>query len=282
MKLFYYNGKQQSIKMSNFGDDLNPWVWNRLIPNLLDDNEKTIFVGIGTLLNEHLPLSKKIIFGSGVGYGTPPQIDNSWHLYFVRGQLSAKALEISMDFALTDPAILVRYLYQASGEKFYKAAYMPHFTEAVYNGQAWQELCQNLNIHYIDPTAPVEQVLLEIARSEVLYTEAMHGAIVADALRVPWVAVKTKADILEFKWNDWLSSLQVPYQPFYLKRFMSLLSQKNLPRFCDYQFTRSQLVRMIRTTKPSLSSLSTSNDLAEQVKVKVENLKSDVSQGLFT
>jgi succinoglycan biosynthesis protein ExoV len=282
MKLFYYNGKQQSIKTGNFGDDLNPWIWNRLIPDLLDDNGKTIFVGIGTLLNEHLPLAQKIIFGSGVGYGTPPRVEDSWHLYFVRGQLSAKALEISTDSALTDSAILVRHLYQTSEKKLYKAAYMPHFTEVVYNGQAWQELCHSLNIHYIDPTAPVEQVLVEIDRSEVLYTEAMHGAIVADALRVPWVAVKTKADILDFKWNDWLSNLQVPYQPFRLKRFTSLISKKDLPRFCDYQFTRSQLARMVRTSKPSLSSLSICNDLTEQVMIKVENLRSDVSQGLFT
>jgi succinoglycan biosynthesis protein ExoV len=41
----------------------------------------------------------------------------------------------------------------------------------------------------------------------------MHAAILADAFRVPWVAVTTSRVINSFKWEDWATSLQVAYRP---------------------------------------------------------------------
>jgi len=35
----------------------------------------------------------------------------------------------------------------------------------------------------------------------------MHAAIVADALRVPWISVTTTPEFLAFKWADWAASL---------------------------------------------------------------------------
>lgn len=49
MKLCYYklpNGEQ------NFGDSLNLWLWNKLIPGILDNNESVAFIGIGSLINK--------------------------------------------------------------------------------------------------------------------------------------------------------------------------------------------------------------------------------------
>lgn len=43
MKLFYYEPG------NNFGDQLNPWLWQKLIPGILDNDETNTFVGIGTL-----------------------------------------------------------------------------------------------------------------------------------------------------------------------------------------------------------------------------------------
>ena len=280
VKLLYYNGKEKEIEASNFGDELNPWLWPRLLPNAFDQDASSLFVGIGTLLNEHLPQQpKKIIFGSGVGYGKTPQVDSTWKIYFVRGQLSAKALEIQPEMGLTDPAILVRQFFKPTGQKKYRQAYIPHFTESLYNGSAWKALCQSLNLHYIDPTQPVEQVLSEIACSEILFAEAMHGAIVADALRVPWVAVKTKRDILDFKWSDWLSSVQLSYQPATIKRVSSIISQKDPLRYFDYQSIRIQMSLMLKTAKFSLSKESKSRELEEKVMLNLETLKRDFSLG---
>ena len=55
--------------------------------------------------------------------------------------------------------------------------------------------------------------MAEMSRCEVLICEAMHGAIVADALRIPWMPVSCYEDISAFKWRDWLSTVELPYAP---------------------------------------------------------------------
>lgn len=282
MKLYYFDGKTREFKIGNFGDDLNPWLWDRLLPNVFDRNDETIFVGIGTLLNDRLPKeAQKLIFGSGVGYGNLPQVDNTWKTYFVRGHLSAAALELDANLGLTDPAILVCNLWESPQEKSFKWSYMPHYHEEIFNGNAWREICESIGIQYINPTAPIEKVLSQIDSSEILLTEAMHGAIVADALRVPWVAVRTKKDILSFKWNDWLSTLGTPYTPCTIRRFASRPGKQGLLRYCDYQFIRTQMMYMMRTAKPLLSTLSKHKELEERVSFKLEEFNLDLVNGLF-
>lgn len=282
MKLHYYNGKNTSLKVSNFGDELNPWLWNKLIPDLLIHKNKTLFVGIGTLLNSKLPkAANKVVFGAGVGYGEPPKIDSTYKIYFVRGKLSAQALKLDAELGLTDPAILIRKFYTPSERKQYKWSYMPHFSEAIHNGLALKEICHSLNIHYIDPTSSLEQVLAEIDKSETLFSEAMHGAIVADALRIPWVPVKMREGILAFKWQDWLSSINISYKPVYVHRAASLIGKKGFLRYCDYQSIRTQMLFMVRSSKPNLSSLKRCEELEEKVLLKLEAVKSDFTQGLL-
>jgi succinoglycan biosynthesis protein ExoV len=47
-------------------------------------------------------------------------------------------------------------------------------------------------------------------------TEAMHGAIVADTLRVPFVPLVSSREISSFKWMDWTLSMDLPYRPIRL------------------------------------------------------------------
>jgi len=74
----------------------------------------------------------------------------------------------------------------------------------------WPALCARAGIKCIDPRNPVERVLTELRQTELLLAESMHGAIVADALRVPWIAVRMYGRFTQFKWQDWTESVRVP------------------------------------------------------------------------
>lgn len=211
MKIYYYKDK-----IGNFGDDLNEWLWRKVLPISFDENDEQIVIGIGTLLNnklnERLPCtSKKIVLGSGSGYGDKVKLDDSWKIYFVRGPLTAELLGLDERLAITDPAILIKNTEFYSYGNQYKYSFMPHHHSC--KGIDWEKICANVHVKFVNPSFSVEKILDIINRTDVLITEAMHGAIVADTLRVPWVPVKMFDHIFDFKWHDWSKTIGVQYRP---------------------------------------------------------------------
>lgn len=105
MNLYFYRGKK-----SNFGDELNTWMWPKLIDGVWDEEDQAIFLGIGSIIFDFFPADKKkIVFGAGYGGYTPlPVIDKNWKFYFVRGKLTARASGISESLGIGDAAILLR------------------------------------------------------------------------------------------------------------------------------------------------------------------------------
>jgi succinoglycan biosynthesis protein ExoV len=214
MQLYYF-------KHPNYGDGLNPFVWNRLLPHAFDGDPGTLFVGIGTLLNESIPQGpRKLVFGAGAGYGSHvPRLDARWKVYWVRGPLTARALGLDAGASISDGALLLRSLELPPVETRDKVSFMPHWRSAEY--WDWRKVCESLGLSYIDPCAPVPQVLDQIRQSRLLITEALHGAITADAFRVPWVAVRAYRHVLESKWQDWCASMELDYAPVRLPELYS-------------------------------------------------------------
>ncbi|MDJ0703216.1 MAG: polysaccharide pyruvyl transferase family protein [Leptolyngbyaceae cyanobacterium MO_188.B28] len=225
MRLIYYQRRDQ---LSNFGDQLNPWLWRKLLPGVFDQASSTVFVGIGTLLNSALPervaqAEQVNIFSTGVGYEKPlKQVSPSWRIYCVRGPLSAQKLGLPKRIGIADGGILLRRFFTPSPQKLTKFAFMPHIHHAKCAGLVWRHLCSQLDIGYIDPSWSIEQVLAAIGQTETLLAEAMHGAIAADALRTPWIPIVTSGRILGFKWLDWCASVGLKYRPQYLKPLTSI------------------------------------------------------------
>ena len=214
MKLFFYRPA-----IPNFGDLLNEWLWPKIFPNFFDQDESILFIGIGTILDDRIPASPlKIIFGSGVRYpDRPPKIDSKWDIRALRGKLSAKILNVNEKLAITDPAVLVRNFFILEGEikyKIYNVTYIPYFRSA---SKWWEYACKLAGIEYLDPRLPVDKCLLKILHSRFVITEAMHGAIIADSFRVPWLPIRSLNSFHEgithfFKWKDWCSSLNLSFR----------------------------------------------------------------------
>jgi succinoglycan biosynthesis protein ExoV len=153
-----------------------------------------------------------VVFGSGVGYNGPPRWDDTWVVYCVRGPLSADALGLPPDAAVTDPgALIARVGARGTAATSRTArAFMPHWQS---QPDDWKRVCDDIGMPFIDPRWPTDTVLDALRRTDLLVTEAMHGAIVADALRIPWIPVRTHAHINSFKWEDWCRSLELEYGP---------------------------------------------------------------------
>lgn len=200
----------------NFGDDLNLWLWDYLLPGFREVHEQTLLVGVGTVLNPVLlPAGvHKLVVGSGYGYGTPPDIADSqeWDVRCVRGPLTAKRLGLPPAMGIVDPAVLITEMPEFRNlPKLHKKTFIPHWESAEFG--MWQSVCEPAGLTYLDPRGEAKSVIAHIAQSELIIAESMHGAILADAFRVPWIAVTTSGSINDFKWNDWAASVGVTYAP---------------------------------------------------------------------
>ena len=204
MKLYY----SYSYK-GNFGDDLNPFLFPRMFPGLLDENQGELLVGIGTILNHKVPKEPfKYVFGSGFGYGGRPDFSsNRWKIYCVRGPHTAASLKLDRSLAATDPAALVsRYIPHFCGKPS-GYGFIPHF-ESLDLG-FWPEAASEAGLRFINPRASLHEVINGIQSCEVVITESLHGAIVSDCLRIPWIAVRPIVESHRKKWLDWASSLEI-------------------------------------------------------------------------
>jgi succinoglycan biosynthesis protein ExoV len=268
VKLFYYKDPS-----GNFGDDLNAWLWPRLIPELLDDRDDTLFVGIGSILDRRIPQEpRKIVFGTGVGYGLLPMLDETWQICCVRGPLTAKALGLPAEVAITDPAALVRTVRTPPEIKKHKVSFMPHFrtpAHAAATGANLAGICASLGIHYIDPCGEVEDVIDSIENSHKVITEAMHGAIVADALRVPWVPVQLSQRILNLKWIDWCTSLHLKYSPL---RYAEVLTAHHDTEEAEIEIAHV-LEEAATHAEPMLSASSILDEATARLTGKLDVLK---------
>jgi len=216
MRLMYFKRDR-----GNFGDDLNAWLWPRVAPGFESSERAEWLVGIGTILDDRLfdLDGRKLICGSGFRPGTavPPAPDD-WSFLWVRGKVTAETFGLDVGLALGDPALLVAGQVESAKPGGGGAVgFMPHYrtTEVV----DCATLCEQEGLVFIDPEAEVEQTLERFSQVERVICEAMHGAIVADALGKPWIRIRGRAwhsegeEVSSFKWSDWASVFGVDPSP---------------------------------------------------------------------
>ncbi len=200
----------------NFGDDLNLWLWDFLLPGFRDVHDETLLVGVGTVLNQALMPGAvhKLVVGSGFGYGALPDfsVREEWDLRCVRGPLTAAKVGLDPRLGIVDPAVMVADMPEFQGiPNSGETIFVPHWESTV--GGAWPAVCKAVGIGYVDPCSEARSVIRSIAGAGLVIAESMHAAILADAFRVPWVAVSTSQNVNSVKWQDWAASLDVTYRP---------------------------------------------------------------------
>jgi succinoglycan biosynthesis protein ExoV len=215
MEVLYYRDPTGKL---NFGDDLNEIVWRELLPKHVFEVEDVMLMGIGSIFNADLaPLSRTrgkrvFVLGSGAGYWALPPGWENWQILAVRGPLTAELIG-KPEVAATDSAALLSVLPQivSLASERTTTLFIPHHSSASY-GQ-WEKVAAAAGMTFLDPRWPVPVVMDHFSRARLVVTEAMHGAIVADTLRIPWIPITIGPDTLPFKWRDWTLSLDLPYEP---------------------------------------------------------------------
>ena len=210
MQLFHFD------KAPNYGDALNPWLWPRLLGDRLQAYSPTLFLGIGTILKTDLPEAERYaVLSSGGGYGPFPRPDHRWNFYAVRGPLTAQALGLDPEVAAIDGAYLLRKfdLPEPIGAGP-RIGFMPHWQTRL--RVPWEKICAMAGLRYIDPKLSVEETLAQLRGCDGIIAEAMHAAITADAMRIRWVPVRLGHQFLDFKWRDWMGSVELAVEPIAL------------------------------------------------------------------
>jgi len=204
MMLYQWRGAAR-----NFGDELNALLWPRLLPGFFNDDPGVRFLGIGSVLDaRHARQGLKLVAGSGYGgYQAPPVLDQDWIIRWVRGPRTARRLGLPLALGLGDPAVLVPLAGFRAAARQTGIGFMPHFESALRG--AWAPACQAAGVTLIDPRDDPAAIIAAIGQCRLVLSEALHGVIVADALRVPWIPIEPRAAVHHAKWLDWADSLGI-------------------------------------------------------------------------
>lgn len=229
--LVYWSGERPNV-----GDELNPWLWPRILPASLTMDDSIEFFGIGSILTEQrlsrTPKSK-IIFGAGKRDASPVKatLMSRCEIDFVRGPLSARALGLHDSAAITDPAALMplHYLSAKVDPVLGRVGFVPHCSMPEKQAQI---IASELGLFLILPSRGVEDFISDLQSCTTVVAEAMHAAVLADAYRIPWMGCSFSSLLSEgttnaFKWQDWMQSLSMQSE---LTQIMPVFAIRMHPR----------------------------------------------------
>ncbi len=263
MKLINYH----CIDGGNFGDDINLQLWERLFPNLADLNGKVLFYGVGTLLDgRHDQSIKKVVLGTGIGEAHAALADANWDFRWVRGPKTASEFGLSNDHALGDSAILWPEL-TTGHDILGPIGLIPHCT--TWDSYDWIKVASNAGMVAINPQQAPSIVINQMRSCSRVLAESLHGAICADAMGIPWAACVLAHRFNEFKWRDWLATINRPFAPLMMDR--PLVRKITLTKSLANKLAQS--IRYQRLTRhPSLRPVAAATtDDARSVSVSLHN-----------
>lgn len=209
MDIIYWKGPK-----GNFGDDLNDWIWDQLLPGWREWDNGTTLIGVGTLLNRRRFPSNRpgrfLVAGTGVGYGKNPDTRDPrrWDIRSLRGPRSALKLGLSPTLGIVDPAIMLSEMDEFRGiSRQGKPIFIPHHSSV--DRYDWSSSCEQAGIEFVSPCDEAKSVIRRIAMAPLVLAESMHAAIIADTFRTPWIPLSFSRKFNAEKWLDWSDSLEL-------------------------------------------------------------------------
>lgn len=209
------------VGSGNVGDELNAWMWSQLLSGF--PGEDVALLGVGTLLNRQFcgrlqDMTRILVLGTGAGYGELPSIDARWRFYAVRGARTAAKLGLPAHAAVADAAYLLATLdWELLPRKSSGVVVVPHHRSL--RLLDWETLCADCGLTFLSPLLPADVFLQGLRSADLVLAEAMHGAILADILRVPWRALSFGRHFNTDKWFDWSEAFDLPLEIATLQGF---------------------------------------------------------------
>lgn len=246
---------------SNFGDAINPFIFNKVLGlNVSHASEynSNIF-GIGSILQKAYIYNKNnkflrniwrnkkkylnyfynnntnlFVFGSGFIDDFSGNLIKYKKIKYlaIRGKKSLSIVEslhgkLNYNPVTGDPGLLVEKLIQKPKKKKYEIGFIPHYIDQ--NTLSTKLILKDRKIKYINICDEPLTVLNQIAECETIISSALHGLIAADSLGIPnkWIKLSDKLMGNDFKFNDYYSVFNLSLSPLNLSCIDNFIIDKN-------------------------------------------------------
>lgn len=192
------------IGVPNFGDDINPALFQALTGarfRFAANRNAPHFLGMGSIFAAATEAS--IVLGAGLLTPAPPVARP--HVVALRGKLTQATLGMGGDVPLGDPMVLVDRIFTA--DRGDVTGFVPHV-----GSLALARRIVPRDVRLIDVRQDPWQVIREIGRCRRVFSQSLHGLIVADALGVEnlWLDPSQGMRGGRFKFDDYFSTLDAP------------------------------------------------------------------------
>lgn len=259
VKLFWFSKeKLQNIPITNFGDDINPILINKITGkdiewvnpsnrNIFKNRRGRINFAIGSIL--HFGTNRCNIWGSGL-IDSKSKFPVKANYYAVRGPMTYNILKekkCKVNSIFGDPAILIPRFFDIPIEKKYKLGVIPHYTEI--EGINKCEIFNSKEIRLINLQNDCYQILRDIASCEMIISSSLHGIIVAMAYGVPVVRISLTNNIYGdgIKYEDFYQSVGIAQHTNYKINLANITFKEILNLFSKNQqemYIATDLVNM--------------------------------------
>lgn len=291
MAIHYYDLFSSQWSSKNFGDDINPFLLRKLLDPSIIASSDVCVIGIGSILNRDnadrvSQYRRKVVFSTGTGYGESlKNLDDSWDIACVRGPNTAEIMGLPSSKAICDGAILLSDYFDPIVEsKRGGTVFIPHIRTHWGTGKALQPICDDLGWRYLAPDALAEDFIEVVRSASLVITEAMHGAILADTMRVPWMPVALHQHN-DFKWRDWFLSIEQDYHcNFLLPKLWNPKKSAVIGRLkYPYQkWKMNRLARQLRSLSEECMPSLSSKGLLDRKKVELREKLDYINQTYST